>query len=473
MRWNRALVLGAALAAIFVDRASADLLLYEPFDYTTGDQLGGVDPDGAGPLTGTPVGKTNAGGGVWHARSAVDYQAAQDAVVSPGNLSYAGLAASAGNSVSYGSALPNPANDAFNKSLYADSIALPAPVTEGSLYASFIIRIKSDVEDGTANSDRFSPVSFVTDVTPPATLGQSLAGQAGASGVRQPGGFWLRRDPADATLTTMNFGVGKFSSDGTPPGHQVGGTNAGWQHSGLGANVEANQFGDLDGQPEPVFADANTWQTYFVVVKYEFDFANASAGDFDASGATPAVVGQNDTVSLWVNPGPGTLGVANGEILASQAASGAIGSYYAALDSYTGNESDAESINSIALIGHRQTTNNTIAVDVDELRVGTTWADVTPAAAEENADFDGDDDVDGADFLTWQRGLGGAATLANGNANGDGAVDGADLAIWESQFGTATPAAGAVPEPSSVCLLVVGLGVAAAGRRATVARRRA
>jgi hypothetical protein len=63
-----------------------------------------------------------------------------------------------------------------------------------------------------------------------------------------------------------------------------------------------------------------------------------------------------------------------------------------------------------------------------------------------SADFDGDLDVDGSDFLAWQRGLGAsgaAATRANGNADGDGDVDGADLAAWKSQFGLAQAAAAA------------------------------
>jgi hypothetical protein len=76
--------------------------------------------------------------------------------------------------------------------------------------------------------------------------------------------------------------------------------------------------------------------------------------------------------------------------------------------------------------------------------------------AEDDADFDGDGDVDGADFLVWQRGLGGTnqANNSTGDANGNGTVDGADLAIWKSQF--AQPgtigAAGAVPEPAAALL---------------------
>lgn len=53
-----------------------------------------------------------------------------------------------------------------------------------------------------------------------------------------------------------------------------------------------------------------------------------------------------------------------------------------------------------------------------------------------SADFDADGDVDGSDFLRWQRGLGKpAATAADGDADHDSDVDGLDLAVWRSQFG--------------------------------------
>ncbi|MBA4106855.1 MAG: hypothetical protein C0485_13975 [Pirellula sp.] len=63
-----------------------------------------------------------------------------------------------------------------------------------------------------------------------------------------------------------------------------------------------------------------------------------------------------------------------------------------------------------------------------------------------SADFDSDLDVDGADFLTWQRGLGAsgvAATRSNGNADGDNDVDGADLAVWKAQFDSSAAVAAA------------------------------
>jgi hypothetical protein len=90
------------------------------------------------------------------------------------------------------------------------------------------------------------------------------------------------------------------------------------------------------------------------------------------------------------------------------------------------------------------------------------------AATTEDADFDGDGDIDGADFLTWQRGVGTAGTQAQGNADGQGLIDGADLAIWEAQFGTATAASAPVPEPASALLaLAAAVGAAAIrhGRR--------
>ncbi|MBX3432102.1 MAG: N-acetylmuramoyl-L-alanine amidase [Pirellulales bacterium] len=57
---------------------------------------------------------------------------------------------------------------------------------------------------------------------------------------------------------------------------------------------------------------------------------------------------------------------------------------------------------------------------------------------DENGDFNGDNLVDGSDFLAWQRGFGASsgASLADGDADGDGAVDAADLAIWQNQYGS-------------------------------------
>ncbi len=61
----------------------------------------------------------------------------------------------------------------------------------------------------------------------------------------------------------------------------------------------------------------------------------------------------------------------------------------------------------------------------------------TTAFVHLEADFDGDNDVDGSDFLAWQRGFGSGpgASKSAGDATGDGFVTGEDLTEWNFGFG--------------------------------------
>jgi hypothetical protein len=97
-----------------------------------------------------------------------------------------------------------------------------------------------------------------------------------------------------------------------------------------------------------------------------------------------------------------------------------------------------------------------------------------PLAAEPtgNADFDADGDIDGRDFLSWQRGYGiiTGASRAEGDANGDGAVNAADLSFWQAQYGINSDELSAltggalqnatlvVPEPTSLGCLCLAVG---------------
>ncbi|QDT70985.1 hypothetical protein [Lacipirellula limnantheis] len=67
-------------------------------------------------------------------------------------------------------------------------------------------------------------------------------------------------------------------------------------------------------------------------------------------------------------------------------------------------------------------------------------------------DYDGNDAVDGADFLTWQRTQGSTTNLtADGDRNG--VVDSADLAVWKNRYAT-PPLSSAISEPVSGHLLI-------------------
>ena len=86
-----------------------------------------------------------------------------------------------------------------------------------------------------------------------------------------------------------------------------------------------------------------------------------------------------------------------------------------------------------------------------------------------SADFDGDGDVDGSDFLTWQRGLSvsGGADPSQGDANNDGVVDGGDLQLWKDQFAQPTAPMASVPEPAAPGFAHLSV---VCGRRAATSR---
>jgi hypothetical protein len=88
--------------------------------------------------------------------------------------------------------------------------------------------------------------------------------------------------------------------------------------------------------------------------------------------------------------------------------------------------------------------------------------------AVDDADFDGDSDVDGNDLLIWQRGVGVGNNNATGDADGNNIVNAADLAIWKTQFGDGPGGAGAasaVPEPAAGAMFATALLSLAAMRR--------
>jgi hypothetical protein len=85
-----------------------------------------------------------------------------------------------------------------------------------------------------------------------------------------------------------------------------------------------------------------------------------------------------------------------------------------------------------------------------------------------DADFDNDGDVDGRDFLMWQRGFGLPDALnQDGDADDDDDVDGDDLIIWQTKYGETEPLVSsvAVPEPAIGMMILTALGSLLAVRR--------
>ena len=74
-------------------------------------------------------------------------------------------------------------------------------------------------------------------------------------------------------------------------------------------------------------------------------------------------------------------------------------------------------------------------------------------------DYNGDQVVDAQDYAVWQSNFGDTVTAGTGaDGNGDGVIDAADYVLWRKNVTAGSGASlAAVPEPSSILLLVAGL----------------
>jgi hypothetical protein len=91
-----------------------------------------------------------------------------------------------------------------------------------------------------------------------------------------------------------------------------------------------------------------------------------------------------------------------------------------------------------------------------ELKVGEATEMLDSAAPA--GDFDGDGDVDAADYQVWRNAYGSATILHGSGADGnyDGVVNAADFTVWRNSFGAGGGGSigSAIPEPSALALSI-------------------
>jgi hypothetical protein len=403
-------LLALTLSLLITHTASAELLLYEGFDYAVGDTLSGVPAPNPGKTPPTQaLGATNA----WNATTAPVAVPANQ-LITDNNLSYSGFAASTGKSYE----LPR-----TNQSNVA-RITLPGgpygtTSTDKQIYFSFLMNLTTwvEVSDATASTTASQQGDFIAGFT-----ASSGGGMSGAS--VYGGQVRIRRELNGSNEQTGKYQLGFVKNNQTA------------------ATYGVTWFDNL--QWAPASLDVN--QTVLVVGEYQLNTSTVT----------------DDTVRLWVNPAPGlsTAPEANLEITAG------IDLSTAGTPAGTFNQSN------VAAFWFRDG-NNVLPgkVTLDELRVGTDWASVTPAGATPVllGDFNSDGKVDAADYVTWRENDVANSTLPNDDGSTDQA---ARFSLWRASFGN--PAAvgsgigssgAAVPEPSAIVLLLTCLAALPRKRR--------
>ncbi len=252
---------------------------------------------------------------------------------------------------------------------------------------------------GTADASATIYWSGLLDVTSVGSL------TTGASGMLLA---HLNNSTGNGSLPTVVGGELKIKSDGA--GNYLIGT-------GVNNNSAALVFSSTAYQPN---------QTNFVVVSY-----------------TSVLGASNDVVKMWINPSAASFGAESPptETL------------------FADTSVSSTELSSIYSLDLRDV--NTVGSPTalfDELRIGTTWASVTPAASTGGVpgDYNGNGVVDEADYVLWRNG----GPLLN-EVSSLGTVDQSDYDAWRAAFGNTSGSGSglgseAVPEPTSLSLVILG-----------------
>jgi hypothetical protein len=86
-------------------------------------------------------------------------------------------------------------------------------------------------------------------------------------------------------------------------------------------------------------------------------------------------------------------------------------------------------------------------------------------------DYNGDDHVDAADYVTWRKSFGqNVAHWSGADGSGDGIVDEVDFDVWKANFGSSLAGSGGaasspIPEPTTLLLALVAMFACSSLRR--------
>jgi hypothetical protein len=304
----------------------------------------------------------------------------------------------------------------------------------------------------------------------------------------------LMADPAGATVVTFNtLDVAVFSS--TAPSVVTATTGqvipGGFDNSSAGnefnlSSLQLDIDGDLDiNAPDPsIFFDFQIRTATFVGGQIVFDGFTHVFPPAQQSGAYVVTKGENSYLNLpfaegdvigdgtdeFIRNGFGPPGPPNNNTFnVAIDEGGPVTQFLAGVDNFVGFVLDTGDYGWIRVQYDATSPGTLTFLDGAYEDSGAPIIAGGGGATVDSADFDDDGDVDGDDFLTWQRGVGitGTGAPSTGDANGDLDVDGDDLTIWRSQFGdpASLTAVSAVPEPATFALAAWLIAAAACRRR--------